>query len=197
MVNHPNSRVRAVPAARKLASPAKVGVLVLVAFALTLAFAGTAFAHYQQSATVSCSTVSGTFSAFGAADHPIVWHVAVDGAAFQSVATTEHPAGFVGTGTASGDVTALTKTIGPAGATVSYYATWPGGRSATQSGHLSSCDAPPVPPTTSPPPTSPPAPPAPPGPPAIPVVVHPAPVAFAPPTATVAVPVVAVPATAG
>jgi hypothetical protein len=176
-------------------SPAKVGVLVLVAFALTLAFAGTAFAHYQQSAIVSCSTVSGTFTAFGAADHPIVWHVAVDGGAFQAVATTEHPAGFVGTGTASGDVTALTKAIGPAGATVSFYATWPGGRSATQSTRLSSCDAPPAPPTTtSPPPTSPPAPP---GPPAIPVVVHPTPVVFAPPAATVAVPVVAVPATAG
>lgn len=208
MVNHPHSRdprARAVPAAARVVSPTKVGVFVLVAFALTLAFAGTAFAHFEQSATISCSTVTGSFTEFGSGDHPIVWHVSVGGGAFQTVATTEQPPGFVGTGTATGDVTALTKAIGPAGATVSYYATWPGGQSATTTTQLADCGSPPAPPpttspptTTSPPPTtSPPAPPGPPGPPVIPIEVHPAPVAFAPPTATVAVPVVAVPATAG
>lgn len=190
-----HSRVRAVPAARTFASPAKVGVFVLVAFALTLAFAGTAFAHYEQSGTVDCSTVSGTFTQFGSADHPIVWHVAVDGGAFQAVATTEHPVGFVGTGSATADISGLTKAIGPAGGTVSSFATWPGGGSATQTAHLAMCHAPPVPPPTTSPPAPPPSSPS--GPPGIPILVHPAPVAFAPPIATVAVPVVAVPATAG
>jgi hypothetical protein len=176
--------------------PVKVGVLVLVAFALTLAFAGTAFAHDQQSASISCSSVSGSFTQFGATDHPVVWHVSVAGGAFQTVATVESPLGFVGSGTATGNVTALTQAIGPAGSSVSFYADWPGGRSPTSTAQVSNCGGPPAPPPTTAPPAPPP-PTSPPGPPAIPVVVHPAPVAFAPPIATVAVPVVATPATAG
>jgi hypothetical protein len=176
--------------------PVKVGVLVLVAFALTLAFAGTAFAHNQESSTVSCDSVSGSFTQFAASDHPIVWHVSVDGGAFQAVATTESPAGFVGSGTASAGIATLTKAIGPSGGNVSYYAAWPGGQTGTTTAHLSTCDTPPTTPPTTPPPTSPP-PTSPHAPPPIAVVVHPAPVAFAPPIATVAVPVVATPATAG
>jgi hypothetical protein len=166
---------------------AKLGVLVFVAFALTLAFAGTAFAHNQESSTVGCASVSGTFTQFAASDHPIVWHVAVDGGAFQAVGTTETPAGFVGTGTASASIATLTKAIPQSGGTVSYFAAWPGGQSTTTAAHLSACDTPPTTPATT----------SPPGPPAIPVLVHPAPVVFAPPVATVAVPVVATPATTG
>ena len=175
---------------------AKVAVVVLVAFALALAFTGTALAHNQDSASATCTSVSGTFSQFGSADHPIVWHVAVDGGAFRAVATTEHPASFVGTGTATAGIAALTTAFGPAGGSVTFYATWPGGQSATTTVHLPECDAPP---TTVPPPTTapPPSPPGPPAVPAVPVVVHPAPVVFAPTVATAAVPVVAVPATAG
>ena len=77
-------------------------MIVFVAFALTLAFAGTAVAHTQNRRSVDCSTVSGSFAQFGAGDHPIVWHVAVNGGAYQTVATTETPAGFVGAGTAIG-----------------------------------------------------------------------------------------------
>ena len=94
---------------------AKVAVLVLVAFALTIAFAGTAFAHNQDSASLSCATVTGTFSQFGGGDHPIVWHVAVDGHAYQAVATAESPHDFVGNGTATADIATLTKALGPAG----------------------------------------------------------------------------------
>jgi hypothetical protein len=169
----------------------KVGILVLAAFALSLAFAGTAFAHNEDSASINCSSVSGSFTQFGATDHPIVWHVSVAGGAFQAVATVESPPGFVGSGTASGDVATLTQAIGPAGSAVSYYANWPGGQSPTSTAQLANCGGPPAPPPTT----------SPPGPPAIPVLVHPAPVAFAPPLAppiaTVAVPVVVTPATAG
>jgi hypothetical protein len=173
---------------------AKVAVLVLVAFALTIAFAGTAFAHNQDSAALSCATVTGTFSQFGSGDHPIVWHVAVDGSAYQTVATAESPPGFVGNGTATANIAALTQAIGPAGGTVASYAEWPGGRSATITADVT-CDTPP--PTTSPPPTTPHGPPGPPVAPPIGVIVSPAPTAFAPPIATVAVPVVATPATTG
>jgi hypothetical protein len=173
----------------------KVGVLVLVAFALTLAFAGTAFAHNQDSASISCSSVSGSFTQFGATDHPIVWHVSVAGGAFQAIASVESPPGFVGSGTATANIATLTDAIGPAGSAVSYYADWPGGRSPTSTAQLANCGGPPAPPPTTAPPGPPPTPQ--PGPPAIPVVVHPAPVVFAPPIATVAIPVVATPATAG
>jgi hypothetical protein len=178
---------------------AKVAVLVLVAFALTIAFAGTAFAHHQDSASLNCATVTGTFSQFGSGDHPIVWHVALDGHAYQAVATAESPPGFVGNGTATAGIATLTKALGPAGGSVSAYADWPGGRSPTITAQVT-CDAPPPttsPPPTSPPPTSPHGPPGPPAPPPIGVIVSPAPTAFAPPTATVAVPVVATPATTG
>jgi len=170
---------------------AKVAVLVFVAFALTLAFSGTAFAHNQDSASIDCATVSGAFSQFGAADHPIVWHVAVDGGGYQSVPTAESPPGFVGSGTATAGISSLTAPIGTGGASVRAYAQWPGGQSAVTAAHLGPCSAPP--PTTTPtPPTT--------GdsPPPIAVVVHPAPVVFAPiPLAPVPTPVVVTPSTAG
>ena len=101
---------------------AKVAVIVFVAFALTLAFAGTAVAHTQNADSVSCSTVTGSFAQFSAGDHPIVWNVAVNGGAYQTVTTTESPAGFVGAGTASADISALTKVFDGSGGTVSAYA---------------------------------------------------------------------------
>jgi hypothetical protein len=194
-------------------STAKVALVVLVAYAFTLAFAGAAFAHNQDSASGSCTEVSGTFSQFAAGDHPIVWHVSVNGGAFQTVPTSESPPGFVGTGTATAGISALTASIGTAAApdastpvagaetptgTVAFFATWPGGQSATTSMLLSACaQSPPTtttPPTTAPPTTTSP----PPTIPDIPVLVKNTPVVFSPPvTATVAVPVVATPATTG
>ena len=171
---------------------AKVAVIVFVAFALTLAFAGTAVAHTQNADSVSCSTVTGSFAQFSAADHPIVWNVAVNGGAFQTVTTKETPAGFVGAGTASADISALTKVFDGRGGTLSVYAQWPGGQSATSTVHLDACGTPPTtpPPTTPPPPTTSGPSPRPP----IAVVVSPAPVAFAPAPAA---PVAAAPRTTG
>ncbi len=176
---------------------AKVAVLVFVALALTLAFSGAAFAHNQDSASLDCATVSGAFSQFGAADHPIVWHVAVDGGGFQSVPTTESPPGFVGAGSATAGISSRTATIGAGGGTVQAFAQWPGGQSATTTAHLGPCNPPPTTPTTTPtPPTTGGAPP--PAPPPIAVVVHPAPVVFAPiPLAPVPTPVVVTPSTTG
>jgi hypothetical protein len=170
---------------------AGVAVIVFVAFALTLAFAGTAVAHTQNADSVSCSTVTGSFAQFSAGDHPIVWNVAINGGAYQTVTTTESPAGFVGAGTASADISALTKVFDGSGGTVSMYAQWPGGQSAASTVHLDSCGTPPTtPPTTPTPPTTSGPSPRPP----IVVVVSPAPVAFAPAPAA---PVAAAPRTTG
>jgi hypothetical protein len=90
--------------------------------------------------------VSATFTDFGASDHPIVWHAQVGGGPSQTVATTESPPGFVGSGVASADITALTDQLNGSTATVSVFATWPGGQSATTSAQLT-CGTPRVSPT--------------------------------------------------
>ncbi|HZP30850.1 MAG TPA: hypothetical protein VFC99_18015 [Acidimicrobiia bacterium] len=92
--------------------------------------AGAASGHELDRTSITCTTVSGTFHDFGAHDHPIVWHVKLGAGASATVATTETPAAFVGAGTASADIAALTATLDGATATVTAYATWPGGQSA-------------------------------------------------------------------
>jgi hypothetical protein len=119
--------------ARVGAIPVFVGVLVAAMVALV---AGPAAGHVLDRTTITCSTVSGTFHDFGIHEHPIVWHVQVGAAAPQTVATTETPAAFIGSGTATADITGLTGGLNGATATVQAFATWPGGQSAVQSAEL-------------------------------------------------------------
>ena len=119
--------------ARVAAIPVCVGVLVAAVLAVA---AGPAAGHLLDRTTISCSTVSGTFHDFGIHDHPIVWHLQIGSAAPQAVATTETPAAFVGSGTATADITVLTGLLNGTTATVQAFATWPGGQSAAQSAEL-------------------------------------------------------------
>jgi hypothetical protein len=113
---------------------------------------GSASGHSLSGTTISCSAVSGTFRDFTASDHPIVWQVKVGGGSFQTVATTEAPVAFVGTGTATASIGALTDELHGASATVQAFATWPTGQSATTS-QVITCGAE-VSPVTSPPTTT-------------------------------------------
>jgi hypothetical protein len=112
--------------------------------------AGDASGHQMTGTTISCAGVSGHFTDFGSADHPIVWHVDVAGSGFQAVATSETPDNFVGSGTASADISAMTSGLHGTSATVQAFATWPGGQSATTSAMVT-CGVPLVSPVTSPP----------------------------------------------
>ena len=115
--------------------------------------AGPASGHTLSSATITCSAVSGTFDGFNSASsHPIVWHIAVGAGSFQEVTTTESPPNFVGSGTATADISALTDQLHAASATVKAFATWPTGQSATESQVLT-CGTPEVSPLTFPPTT--------------------------------------------
>ena len=105
-------------------------------------FASAASGHDTTGTTISCASVSGTFTDFQASEHPIVWHVEVTGDPFQTVATVESPSGFVGTGTASADITALTDPLNGSPGTVTAFATWPGGQSATTSEQVTCGTAP-------------------------------------------------------
>jgi hypothetical protein len=124
----------------------RVAVGVAVTAGLIPLLASAASGHQPSTATVSCASVSATFTDFGASDHPIVWHVQVGAGAFQTVATAESPPGFVGSGVASADITALTDQLNGSTATVSVFATWPGGQSATTGTQLT-CGTSPVSPT--------------------------------------------------
>jgi hypothetical protein len=108
----------------------------IVGIAFVAMIAGPADGHVSNTMSITCSTVSGTFDHFAAGNHPIVWHVLVGAGAMQTVATTETPPAFVGSGIATADISALTTPLNGTTATVQAYATWPGGRSATQSAQL-------------------------------------------------------------
>ena len=95
--------------------------------------AGPAAAHQLDHAQITCTSVSGSFQDFGPQDHPIVWHVQVGTGAPQTVSTVESPPAFLGTGMATADITTLTNQLNGATATVSAFATWPGGQSTTTS----------------------------------------------------------------
>jgi hypothetical protein len=117
--------------------------------------AGPASGHELSGATITCTQVSGTFHDFAPTDHPIVWHVQLGAGAFQAVATTESPPAFVGSGTATADISALTDQLHGSSATVKAFATWSQGQSATATAVLT-CGIPQLSPITSPT-TSPPA----------------------------------------
>ena len=55
----------------------RVAVGVAVTAGLIPLLASAASGHQPSTATVSCASVSATFTDFGASDHPIVWHVQV------------------------------------------------------------------------------------------------------------------------
>ena len=104
--------------------------------ALIAMLAGPAEGHESSTMSITCSTVSGTFGNFATGNHPIVWHVQVGSGAVQTVVTTETPPAFLGSGSATADITALTAPLNGTTATVQAFATWPGGQSATQTAEL-------------------------------------------------------------
>src|SRR5690242_12620370 len=73
--------------------------------------AGPSSGHAATGTTITCSQVSGTFQGFQASDHPIAWHVAVGAGSFQTVATSEAPPAFIGSGGASADISAMTSQL--------------------------------------------------------------------------------------
>jgi hypothetical protein len=111
--------------------------------------AGSASGHSLSGATITCDAVTGTFHDFTAGDHPIVWHVKVADGSFTDVSTVESPPAFVGSGTATADISALTSTLQGTSATVQAFATWSTGQSATTSADLT-CGTPEVSPATTP-----------------------------------------------
>jgi hypothetical protein len=169
---------------------------VLAVVATAVLVAGPAAAHTGQAVTADCATVRATFADFGLGDHPISFEVSVRGGPFVSVAAIETPPNFVGTGTATADISSLTSVLQGAPGEVAVFASWPGGQTATVTFTLTCGESPPPTTTTSPPPpttTSPPTtaetPPPRTAPPPVERVVFEAPVP--------AVPVAAPPATAG
>jgi len=127
--------------------------VVLTVLAITLAtflvMAGTASAHTGEIVNANCSSVSASFSGFHAEDQPIAFAVDVDASGYQTVAAVESPPGFVGSGTASADISSLTSKV--TDGSLSVYAFWPDGRTETVTTELS-CSTPPTTTTTSPPP---------------------------------------------
>ena len=111
----------------------RLAVSTAIAAGVLALLAGSASGHQLTGTTITCSTVSGHFTDFGLADHPIVWHIQVDTGGTQAVPATETPAAFVGSGTASADITSVTDQLLGTTATVHAFATWPGGQSATTS----------------------------------------------------------------
>jgi hypothetical protein len=110
-----------------------LGFGVALASATVAFLAGPASGHQLSGATISCDEVSGTFHDFGASEHPLVWHVRVGPGSFQAVSTAESPPNFVGSGTATANISAMTTDLHGSSATVNAFATWPGGQSATTS----------------------------------------------------------------
>src|SRR6185369_7495058 len=84
-------------------------VLLLVLVSIPV-LAGVAGAHSGSVVGVDCTTVHGDFEGFHPEDHPIWFEVSVGGGAFQTVAATEQPPGFVD-GSASADISALTAAL--------------------------------------------------------------------------------------
>ena len=119
------------------------------AIALTGAFliVGSASANEIAGTTITCSEVSGNFIEFVQTDHPIVWHVSINGGPFQTVPTTETPTNFNGSGTATADISSLTSGFAGQSITVAAFATWTGHTSATVTETVT-CDAPPSSTTT-------------------------------------------------
>ena len=124
-----------------------------VAVGVVPLLAGPATGHDLSGATITCGTVSGTFHDFAASDHPIVWHVKVGNGSFQTAATVESPSKFVGSGSATANVSAMTDQLHGTSATVQAFATWPSGQSATTSAVLT-CGVLAVSPVTVPPTTT-------------------------------------------
>src|SRR5690349_11078899 len=121
--------------------------VLATALAGVLLIVGSASANNLTGTTITCTEVSGTFVDFVKVDHPIVWHVSVNGGAFQALPTTETPPGFIGSGTASADISSLTSGFAGQSVTVKAFATWTGHTSATVTESVT-CDAPPSSTTT-------------------------------------------------
>jgi hypothetical protein len=112
--------------------------VLAAALAGALLIVGSASANDLKGTSVTCTEVSGSFVDFVKVDHPIVWHVSVNGGAFQAMPTTETPPGFFGSGTATAEI----------------FATWTGHTSPTLTESVT-CAAPPTTtPTTTPPTTT-------------------------------------------
>ena len=126
---------------------------VLAVVATAVLVAGPAAAHTGQAVTADCATVRATFADFGLGDHPISFEVSVRGGPFVSVAAIQSPPNFVGTGTATADISSLTSVLQGAPGEVAVFASWPGGQTATVTFTLT-CGESPTPPTTTAPPTT-------------------------------------------
>jgi hypothetical protein len=130
--------------------------VIAVALFSTILVVGPASANVITDTSISCTTVSGKFIEFVTADHPIVWHVKIGSGDFQAVTTTETPPGFIGSGTASADITSLTNGSAGQTITVSAFAQWTTGKSSTITEQVT-CASPPsttTTTTTAPPPTT-------------------------------------------
>jgi hypothetical protein len=123
-----------------------VGAIV-VALATTFVLVGSVGANEITGATITCTEVSGNFIDFVKVDHPIVWNVKINSGSFQTVTTTEAPPGFIGSGTASADISSLTSGFAGQTITVSAFAQWATGKSSTFTEDVT-CDAPPTTSTT-------------------------------------------------
>ena len=128
-------------------NPLRLAVGIALAAGTLLILAGPVSGHEATGTTITCSQVSGTFQGFQASDHPIVWHVRVGAGSFQTVATVESPSNFVGSGSATAGISALTDQQHGTSATVQTFATWSTGQSATTSQMLT-CGTPAVSPAT-------------------------------------------------
>ncbi|HZP27558.1 MAG TPA: hypothetical protein VFC99_01285 [Acidimicrobiia bacterium] len=121
--------------------------VLAVALATAFLIIGSASANDLTGTSITCTEVSGSFVQFVKADHPIVWHVSVNGGAFQTLPTTETPPGFIGSGTATADISALTSGFAGQSVTVKAFATWTAHTSPTVTETVT-CDAPPSSTTT-------------------------------------------------
>ena len=133
-----------------------ITLVCVLAVAVTSAFllVGSASANDLKGTTITCTEVSGSFTDFVKVDHPIVWHVKINDGAFQTMPTTETPPGFIGSGTASADISSLTSGFAGQSITVQAFATWTANQSQTVTETVT-CDSPPSSTTTTaPPPTT-------------------------------------------
>ena len=98
---------------------AAIGVLAFASYLLV----GTAGAHHlapDTAVTLTCSTASVEYQAFGAADLPITFHITVNGESHDLVASAD----AVPDGTATVDISSLTNEFNGAAGTVSGDVTW-------------------------------------------------------------------------
>lgn len=123
-----------------------VGAIV-VALATTLVLVASSGANEISGATITCTEVSGNFVDFVKVDHPIVWNVKINDGSFQAVTTTETPPGFIGSGTASADISSLTSGFAGQTITVQAFAQWATSKSGTFTEQVT-CDVPPSTSTT-------------------------------------------------